>query len=160
MILKVIKSSYCFTLEALASKIAVTVLKVLNEGGFVAHAVRVQAEKPKALPSGVARVEVIRTVDHCPSTLSPPISISSNFTPSLAVLSIGSNIQPRFEHINRALLLLGGDTSALRILDSSFMYDTTPMYVTDQDRFANCALLVRTSSLSFRKLHILSSDRK
>lgn len=73
-------------------------------------------------------------------------SFSNQSQPSLAVLSIGSNIQPRFHHINYALRLLESNPKQVRILDSSFMYDTTPMYVSDQARFANIALLVCLTS--------------
>ena len=145
VLVKVVEASSFFTLEALASEVATNVLHNLNRKDRSAKAVRVRVKKPRALPSGMATVEVVRTAEQClPSPPLPPNieDGGSGATPSLAVLSIGSNIQPRFEHIEKALQLLEGDAKSVRILDSSFMYDTSPMYVTDQHRFANCALLV------------------
>ena len=66
-------------------------------------------------------------------------------------LALGSNLGDRFANIETALRLLEVPTSLLRdlpedvlvsVIDTSFMYETAPMYVTDQPRFANCACMV------------------
>ena len=41
-----------------------------------------------------------------------------------------------------ALLEGLGDATKVSVIDTSFMYETAPMYVTDQPRFANCACMV------------------
>lgn len=121
---------------------AASIQRSLESVGAMADPVRIKVNKPNALPSGIASVEVVRGAEQCRSPMSQIILEVADSKPSLAVLSVGSNIQPRFQHIDRALRLLERDPCAVRIVDSSFMYDTTPMYVENQHRFANCALLV------------------
>ena len=50
------------------------------------------------------------------------------------------------------------DSTALElaIVDTSFMYETAPMYFTDQPNFANCACLVRPSLPLPHRLHSAS----
>ncbi|KAG1740941.1 Dihydropteroate synthase-like protein [Suillus lakei] len=68
-------------------------------------------------------------------------------------IALGSNLGDRFANIETALrlieqpsqLLVGVDADAVSVVDTSFMYETAPMYVTDQPRFANCACLIETN---------------
>lgn len=65
-------------------------------------------------------------------------------------LALGANLGDRFANIEAALRLLEvpdallglGDGVKVSVIDSSFMYETAPMYVTDQPPFANCACMV------------------
>lgn len=70
-----------------------------------------------------------------------------------AAISLGSNLGDRFANIEQALRLLEvptflcdasivGDNAEVYIVDTSFMYETAPMYVTDQPLFINCACIV------------------
>lgn len=67
-----------------------------------------------------------------------------------AALALGSNLGDRFANIESALRLLEATSLArhlpedvlVSVVDTSFMYETAPMYVTDQPRFANCACMV------------------
>lgn len=74
------------------------------------------------------------------------------------VIAFGSNLGDRFAHIELALRLLespgqflaaGGDTNQMdaeiAIIDTSFLYEAAPMYVTDQPSFVNGACLVRAT---------------
>ncbi|KAG6883727.1 hypothetical protein C0993_004294 [Termitomyces sp. T159_Od127] len=78
---------------------------------------------------------------------------------SVAALALGSNLGDRFHNIELALRLLevskaslspedlqqcGADVYA-EVVDTSFMYETSPMYVTDQPSFINCACLIETN---------------
>lgn len=58
---------------------------------------------------------------------------------TLAV-ALGSNIGDRVANIEGALSYLE-QKSDIRVLDTSFLYETSPMYVTDQPRFINGACL-------------------
>ncbi|KAF8439778.1 Dihydropteroate synthase-like protein [Boletus edulis BED1] len=69
-------------------------------------------------------------------------------------LALGSNLGDRFANIETALRLLEVPTSLLSdlpedaqvsVVDTSFMYETAPMYVTDQPLFANCACMIETN---------------
>ena len=73
-------------------------------------------------------------------------------------IAFGSNLGDRFANIELALRLLefpgkfvgAGDDinqkdAEIAIIDTSFLYETAPMYVTDQPSFVNGACLVRVS---------------
>ncbi|KAG6336661.1 hypothetical protein ID866_2442 [Astraeus odoratus] len=69
-------------------------------------------------------------------------------------IALGSNLGDRFANIETALRLLEAPKTILEGLDddaevfvvnTSFMYETAPMYVTDQPHFANCACMVETN---------------
>jgi dihydroneopterin aldolase / 2-amino-4-hydroxy-6-hydroxymethyldihydropteridine diphosphokinase / dihydropteroate synthase len=71
-------------------------------------------------------------------------------------IALGSNLGDRFANIERALRLLehpmvlcNPETNAngralpiISVVDTSFMYETAPMYVTEQPNFINCACMV------------------
>ncbi|KAF8647347.1 hypothetical protein AX16_006809 [Volvariella volvacea WC 439] len=73
----------------------------------------------------------------------------------IAALSVGSNLGDRFYNIEYALRLLEAreplltlglpEGSFAHIVNTSFMYETAPMYVTDQPSFINCACLIETN---------------
>jgi dihydroneopterin aldolase/2-amino-4-hydroxy-6-hydroxymethyldihydropteridine diphosphokinase/dihydropteroate synthase len=67
----------------------------------------------------------------------------------VAAIALGTNMGDRFANIELALRLLEESQSINRktsIIDTSFMYETAPMYITDQPAFINCACLVRRFS--------------
>jgi dihydroneopterin aldolase/2-amino-4-hydroxy-6-hydroxymethyldihydropteridine diphosphokinase/dihydropteroate synthase len=72
----------------------------------------------------------------------------------LAAIALGSNLGDRFANIEGALHLLdhldiGPETSgSLTVINTSFLYETAPLYVTDQPSFLNCACIVRAFQLS------------
>lgn len=68
-------------------------------------------------------------------------------------IGLGSNLGDRFANIELALRLLEnpdqlldpaiiGEDAEVAVVDTSFMYETAPMYMTDQPPFINCACLV------------------
>lgn len=66
-----------------------------------------------------------------------------------AAIALGSNLGDRFANIEWALRLLeapdhidGLDEPYATVVDTSFLYETEPMYETDQPKFINCACLV------------------
>ncbi|KAG6910042.1 hypothetical protein DXG01_013766 [Tephrocybe rancida] len=84
-------------------------------------------------------------------------------------IAIGSNLGDRFYNIELALRLLEvpqvglssedllqcGAGAYVTVVDTSFMYETTPMYVTDQPSFINCACLIETNIPPVILLHLL-----
>ena len=78
-----------------------------------------------------------------------------------AAIALGSNLGDSFRNIEYALRLLEYlpqeehldkiDLPFVRIIDTSFLYKTNPMYVTDQPAFINAACMVILSSLSCQK---------
>jgi dihydroneopterin aldolase/2-amino-4-hydroxy-6-hydroxymethyldihydropteridine diphosphokinase/dihydropteroate synthase len=119
------------TVEALATSIA----RICIEAG--ASNVHLRLEKPSALLfADAAVIEISRhatTVGH--------ITAKQNFN-HIAYIALGSNMGNRQAHIADALHLLG---KVCRILDTSFLYESAPMYVQDQDLFLNGACKVSTT---------------
>ncbi|KAI1792819.1 Dihydropteroate synthase [Ganoderma leucocontextum] len=73
--------------------------------------------------------------------------------PHRAAIAIGANVGDRFANIECALRLL--ETSSpeveqlkmaqrIAVVNTSFMYETAPMYVENQPRFINCACMIET----------------
>lgn len=112
----------------------------------VKPSVTVAIAKPCALVyASASEVQVTRTYDDF--QLSPPSNSHK------AVIALGSNVGDRFYNIEYALRLLEdpakcipdvelGLTPAVFVVDTSFLYETAPMYVTDQPAFINGACLV------------------
>jgi FolB domain-containing protein len=138
------------TLEAFVEAIAKLVL-----GKFQVERVRVLVEKPYALRFGEsAGVEVehdqvwFRDQESLAATLPSPIPMLSESTESRShtvLIGIGSNVGSRSKNIEDALSLLLGHGSC-KIVDSSFLYETEPMYYTDQPSFLNAVIQVKENS--------------
>ncbi|OBZ76322.1 Folic acid synthesis protein fol1 [Grifola frondosa] len=103
-----------------------------------------------------------RTTEPAPSTLTALLATlprnsktdSPTSYPHKATIALGANIGDRFANIERALRLIespgadlqqGNGVPKVVIVDTSFMYETSPMYITDQPKFINCACMVDTS---------------
>ncbi|KAI0643785.1 Dihydropteroate synthase [Trametes meyenii] len=107
-----------------------------------------------SLPAGPSSIHGVGSIGS--DTGIPSGSTGRTTNPSLphrAAISIGANIGDRFANIECALRLLeapGADlenwTGELRVVvvDTSFMYETTPMYVVEQPKFINCTCMVET----------------
>jgi dihydroneopterin aldolase/2-amino-4-hydroxy-6-hydroxymethyldihydropteridine diphosphokinase/dihydropteroate synthase len=94
------------------------------------------------------------------SDIQPPMDEKPHFRK--VAIAFGSNLGDRFANIEYALRLLEypgkflavGDgidqkDAEIVIIDTSFLYETAPMYVTDQPSFVNGACLVRIPIHSF-----------
>lgn len=60
------------------------------------------------------------------------------------ILSIGSNVGDRFKNICKAIELLDA-TSGIKVLQTSSLFESEPMYFKDQNLFLNCCLQLETS---------------
>ena len=157
------------SLESLASLVARVTLHHANQQDDI---VTVRAAKPKALVfADAAEVEIVRTSHDYPAPtkvevsalgspslgLDPPVdsailhllaqdSVSSSLGEHLAAIALGSNLGDRFANIEAALRLLDRQygSASLAVVNTSFLYETAPMYVTDQPNFLNCACIVRS----------------
>ncbi|KAJ3761440.1 Dihydropteroate synthase [Lentinula raphanica] len=163
---KVDETSY-LTLEALVSFVAIETLRHLqSSSGDIAgydSKVNVRAAKPCALVfADSSEVEITRRFEHyqmnLPSELelSEPSSSLSEDIHSIAI-ALGSNVGDRFQNIELALRLLEDPSSVvtdrsvisenafLHVVNTSFIYESAPMYVTDQASFINCACMIETN---------------
>ena len=88
-------------------------------------------------------------------------------TKTIAALALGANLGDRFQNIELALRYLENPdelrkvTKAyvpvgdITIIDTSFLYETAPMYVLDQPSFINCACLVSLFHINISKIAFL-----
>ncbi|KAJ3862601.1 Dihydropteroate synthase [Lentinula novae-zelandiae] len=163
---KVEDTSY-LTLEALASFVAVETLQHLQSHldniADYNPKIRVKAAKPCALVfAESSEVEITRYFEDYPMelTLASEASSRSDSSPSAihcAAIALGSNVGDSIQNIELALrllenpLLVVGDRSTISqnafvyIVNTSFLYESAPMYVTDQPSFINCACMIETN---------------
>ncbi|KAJ7130130.1 Dihydropteroate synthase-like protein [Mycena epipterygia] len=169
---KIGKSSYQ-TLEALTSYIAENTLHHLWIGNSdhipTTPLVSVNAAKPSAIVfARSSAIEIHRTYEDYPGTFVRQTKAARDLTPHLgthtAALALGSNLGDRFYNIELALRLLEAPQAILGpedadativVTDTSFMYETAPMYVTEQPSFINCACMIETNLTPLKLLKVL-----
>ncbi|THV05791.1 Dihydropteroate synthase [Dendrothele bispora CBS 962.96] len=122
-----------------------------------------------------SEVEIVRSWSDYPDTFQAPFSSATSITskPSTvlpltssqgqtqsfhtAAIALGSNLGDRFQNIETALrsleypkIILSSqpmlpEDAFVTVINTSFLYESAPMYVTDQPAFVNCAILVNTN---------------
>ena len=148
------------TLEALTSFVASKILKLLANSYPVTPTVSVRVAKPSALRlAESAEVEICRTDAQSKVPFQSTQSIAPTFQNpknglATVAIALGSNLGDSFRNIEYALRLLEIPGEVLEgfpvepppvlvVVNTSFLYETAPMYVTDQPSFINCACIVR-----------------
>ncbi|KAI0060020.1 Dihydropteroate synthase [Artomyces pyxidatus] len=165
---QITEESAFISLESLASLVAQTTLR---RAARETDIVTVRAAKSKALVfADAAEVEMVRSLRDYPTiakTKSSPLGLASLLSSITnakvssptelhsATIAFGTNLGDRFANIEAALRLLevperfiaGHDIFQPRItvVNTSFLYETSPMYVTDQPKFMNGACIVATN---------------
>lgn len=75
-----------------------------------------------------------------------PTSPKSESAHAVAI-ALGSNMGDRYACIESALRELERRQDVITVSRTSFLYESDPMYVEDQDKFLNCAIMVGVSTL-------------
>ncbi|CAE6456819.1 unnamed protein product [Rhizoctonia solani] len=107
----------------------------------------VRVGKPSALMmADTAAVQITRTLsDFGPST--PALCRELDYKPSegqhIGILALGSNMGDRFVNIERGLQAL--EKEGVKIVDTSYLYETKAMYHEDQASFVNGVCAISTS---------------
>ncbi|KAJ1874975.1 trifunctional dihydropteroate synthetase [Coemansia sp. RSA 990] len=163
------KTSYR-TVEALATAVARTAIKQCKVPKIT---VRVEKPSALVF-AACSAVEITRSVDDFSTTAlnsaaisqAPSAAASACHTPAQAetpvaetaadaeskpdagmhsvYIALGTNVGDRLKNLHQALNRLNTDLPMSRLVDTSFLYETAPMYVTDQPAFLNAACLVQT----------------
>lgn len=128
-----------------------------NSGGFASCA-------ENARPKRFSALSHLKSYTRRFSSSRSP-QLSSNANPTLehsglhrAFIALGSNIGDRVEMIEKACLEL--DRANIKVKRTSSLFETTPMYVLDQDTFINGVCEVRFSFIScFLLSQILKTRR-
>jgi dihydroneopterin aldolase/2-amino-4-hydroxy-6-hydroxymethyldihydropteridine diphosphokinase/dihydropteroate synthase len=141
------------TLEAFTDHIARNCLALLPCLDDSPPVITVGAKKPFALVfASSSEVRITRRHADYRETMSAREQMT------LAALAIGSNLGDKVTNIENALQLIEQplsqvpdlvaenplDPVLVSIVDTSFLYESTPMYVTEQPSFLNAACLVRS----------------
>ncbi|KAF9485706.1 Dihydropteroate synthase [Pholiota conissans] len=168
---KTLTASQFLTLEALTAKIASEILG-FSTVSPLSPVVSVRAAKPSALPlAESSEISIVRALSKGsihpvePTAQHPKYSaIKTETKLSKVAIALGSNLGDSFQNIEYALRLLeipqdllGEDNTdaILFVTNTSFLYETAPMYVTDQASFINCACIVETNIRPVTLLRLL-----
>ncbi|KAI0772767.1 Dihydropteroate synthase [Trametes elegans] len=111
------------------------------------------AKPVPALPAPSAPTVTNPKENPVPPSQFTPSAPADPSLPHRAAIAIGANVGDRFSNIERGLRLLEAPGAHIEswsgeprvvVVDTSFMYETAPMYVAEQPRFINCACMVET----------------
>lgn len=134
------------TIESATQHLASDLLSLPIAPHPILSSVTVRISKPYALTfAKFASVEITRT----PATSSKPALASVAAVTGdkhVAILAVGSNMGDSVQNIASAIEMIEATTKA-RLVDTSFLYESEPMYVEDQDRFVNGAIKVKPFSI-------------
>jgi len=131
-----VEASSFLTIESLATHVAHQLLQ--------AHAieqVRVRIDKPSAIMHAqCSSVQVVR--DRAFFALPPAADHQGGAVP--VALALGANVGDRAANLHDAVRRLAANP-AIDVVDTSFLYETAPMYLTEQPRFLNGACKIHTT---------------
>lgn len=141
-----VETSRFKTVEALATSVSRLVLFSCNY-----PKVTVRVEKPSALRFAAgAAAEITRDIsyfsqdkDQPPKKILKASTNGQSSSESVVYIGLGSNLQNRYENIAKALTFLKEQNC--KILDTSFLYETAPMYISDQPKFLNAVCKISTT---------------
>lgn len=161
------RSSYK-TVESLATSIAKVAI-----GENRVERIRVRVDKPSAIMfADAAGVEVDRdrefferemqnSEETIPGSASEHVNEKTmiNGEWHVAAIALGSNIGDRIGNIEKAVEMLA-KADDCKLVDTSFLYETEPMYVTDQAKFINGACRIATKMTPPELLRLCQSIEK
>lgn len=146
-------------MDALGSSIARTALSYGCSFTYPPRQATVKLKKARAISSaGFVEVEVTATAEHLTDSQKPimltmprsPLHSRENSAAPkykhIVAIAIGSNIGDRYASIENALREIEGKHELITITGTSFLYESEPMYVEDQTKFLNCAIMVGVCS--------------
>lgn len=151
------------TLESFTNRAALEALRALRPS-LPSPSVTISAAKPYALVfAGSSEVVVRRSPSDFPTSwLAEEKTVQGVHK---AVIALGSNLGDKFHNIEYALRLLEACATldlelevsewTMAVVDTSFMYESAPMYITEQPSFINCACIVETDLKPTALLRVL-----
>lgn len=124
------------TLESLNHELGQHLLKSRYLGDSTQSHLEITIRKPSAIPFATPSITIHRSqADYTPTLPSGSARNAQREALERVFLAIGSNIGDRVANITRAVRLL--EEAGCKVLDTSRLYESEPMYVEDQDRFVN-----------------------
>ncbi|CAG8584448.1 3735_t:CDS:1 [Funneliformis caledonium] len=134
---KHVEESKYKTIEAFATSVARIVIMECK-----VNKITIRVEKPSALMfAASAGIEITRSQSCFKNNIPLGKDVPEGYD-HVVYITLGSNLGDRIGNICEALKLLELEC---KILDTSYIYETSPMYVTDQPDFFNAACKVATN---------------
>lgn len=153
MVLDLVEVSRFKTVEALVSSITNVCINTCH-----VKKIKVRVDKPSALIfADSASIEVVREKDETKNVNTLENKAMSDW--HVSYIAFGSNVGDRAANISKAIDLLN-ENSECKVVDTSFLYETTPMYVTNQDTFINGCLKLLTKLEPLNLLKLLKDIEK
>ncbi|KAJ1948188.1 trifunctional dihydropteroate synthetase, partial [Linderina pennispora] len=134
-ITELVEKSSFRTVEALATAVARAGVKECH-----VPRITVRVEKPSALVfAACSAVEITRASSDFAAASEPRAPGDMH----CAYIALGTNVGDRLANLHKALLHLAALPES-RLVETSFLYETAPMYVADQPAFLNAACRLTT----------------
>lgn len=133
-----VEASSFLTIESLATHVAHQLLQA-----HPIEQVRVRIEKPSAIMH--AQCSCVEVVRHRAFFALPPLEGASLAPAAVPVaLALGANLGDRAANLHEAVRRLHAHPH-IDVVNTSFLYETAPMYLTEQPRFLNGACKIHTT---------------
>ncbi|WVN85852.1 dihydropteroate synthase [Cryptococcus depauperatus CBS 7841] len=142
------------TIESLNHELGNHLLKSQYLGKHSKPHLSITVRKPSAIPFAMPSITIHRSQKDYP----PTIGLTNKHEQTRVFVAVGSNIGDRVENILRAIRML--EENGCKLVDTSRLYESEPMYVEDQDRFVNGVLEVQTSLEPLELLRLLKRTEK
>lgn len=124
------------TIESLNHELGQHLLKSRYLGDPTQSHLEITIRKPSAIPFATPSITIHRSqADYAPSLPSGTACNAPREALERVFVAVGSNIGDRVANITRAVSLL--EEAGCKLLGTSRLYESEPMYVEDQDRFIN-----------------------
>ncbi|OWZ49298.1 dihydropteroate synthase [Cryptococcus neoformans var. grubii Br795] len=147
------------TLESLNHELGQHLLKSRYLGDSTQSHLEITIRKPSAIPFATPSITIHRSqADYTPTLPSGSARNAQREALERVFVAIGSNIGDRVANITKAVRLL--EEAGCKVLDTSRLYESEPMYVEDQDRFVNGVIELATSLEPLEVLRLLKQIEK
>jgi 7,8-dihydro-6-hydroxymethylpterin-pyrophosphokinase (HPPK) len=133
---------YFVVITMFASLLSTQILSPVELGPDPSHPV--PGRMFRTLSNIISTVIVKSPSARAAPSLARSVSTANNTGERVLAIALGSNLGDKVRNIETALRILEAQ-HGIRVVDTSFLYESGPMYVRDQPRFVNGACLVSNS---------------
>ncbi|KAL7412468.1 Dihydropteroate synthase-like protein [Mrakia frigida] len=148
------------TIESITSNLATHLLSLSLPKTYPHSSISsltVRVSKPYALTfARYASVEITRSPSSVASSSSLALGGSASSNEHVAILALGSNIGDSVANVTKAVEMINTESEGTsRLIGTSFLYQSEPMYVEDQAKFVNGACKITTTLSPLLLLRLL-----
>ncbi|WVQ71053.1 dihydropteroate synthase [Cryptococcus sp. DSM 104548] len=154
---KFVSDSEYGTIESLDHELGQALLGSEYLGSGNAPRLQITIRKPSAIPFAMPGITIHRTHSDYSSLPSPASHLAERSTERVFI-AVGGNIGDTVSNIKTAVGLL--QEGGCKLIGTSRLYESAPMYVEDQDRFVNGVIEISTSLEPLDLLRLLKRTEK